>query len=237
MSVHTLRRGLWVPKASVAVPDLALRGTPTTGIDTSTSTNTVTVNAPTGLAEGDLVYLIGGANGNNHDPATWPSGFDLLDEYDTRGSYIGVARDIMGASPPSTFQMQTSGNQRMGLICVAFQKDSFNSTTPEDDTGVAGSDLNATDPIPVPGITTNVNGSWFLQVASVQSSSSTHVLVPPGAMTELATADYRVSGNWGGVLYAYYEKRDTAGATGSRDWQNDQGRPHAYMPFGVRQAA
>lgn len=90
--------------------------------DISGNTNSLTVAAPAGLAENDVITLFWVNGGSNASTITWPSGFTEIANAsvgspDTKT--IKVARKVAGASEPANYTVTSSTSDFCTLKAIA----------------------------------------------------------------------------------------------------------------------
>jgi hypothetical protein len=117
---------------------MALRGV-TTGTTSGSGVNTLSVNAPSGLAVGDIVILAISSQFSGTDPApVYPSGFGsvigsvggTLADLNVGGGgfWSSVNSWVVTGSPPANFTVTTTGNLIAAIQCWAFSgRSGFNS--------------------------------------------------------------------------------------------------------------
>jgi hypothetical protein len=174
-----------------------------------TSGTTLSVNKPTGLANGDVVVVHAVNAGSTASPSTVPTGFTFVREQNTgldsqfydQSAYIKVISDAAGE--PASYDFAWGASGRHLLVATAYS--GVDNTTPQDATATGRGNNSGTNT--VPSITTVTANAWI--VCSYASTASV-TCTWPAAMTE--RADLAT----GPTITTADEVRATAGATGTR---------------------
>lgn len=151
----------------------------------SAGATSIAPSKPTGLADGDVVYIatcVAGGSGIGTAPNV--SGFTEVSSKDN-GTAIRVSllrKVIVTASgEPSTYSISWDGTSRAaGAVCQAYS--GMDTTTPEDATAVTNSGAGTTINSASGGITTVTDNAWYLYLGGLSGSSTT--IPAPTSYTE-----------------------------------------------------
>lgn len=178
-------------------------------------TNTLTVSAPSGVAQNDIVILAWQNGASATSTVTWPSGFTELVNASgtTAGTTYRIAWKREGASPPSSYTVSSSTTDYCVLIAAAYAN---RSTTAAPTYQLTVQSTGQVSPISINagGVTAAAGDDigWFVGVtASGGSSLSASAFTAPTNYTlrqDSHCAAYHTSG---------FASRDnvSAGATGT----------------------
>lgn len=193
---------------------------------TDTAVTTHTLTKPTGLANGDVVYV--GVTCNGGSTPTAPSGFVNIATIVTQTNprVYGYRKVITDAAGEGAWTF-TIGLITAGFVCQAFT--GVDSASPEDTSVNTASNSTGSNAITVTGVTTVTDGAVLLYFMGVNSSTQT--LTAPSGMTEIGEGGARKS-------EMDYELRATAGATGDRTGASSSSTTAwAAFMFGIRPAS
>lgn len=194
--------------AAVTLPDVSGGAAPVaeSSAQGTSSSGTVTVTAPTGITDGDLLLLaVSQDNAGASDPFTPPSGFTSITGYDQQ---TGVGLNIyykIASSESGDYSITESNSNVTNAVMVRV---SGANGTPVD---VETSSVSSGDPAVGPDVTTTVDNTLVFRIAS-WDASKTLSLAPSGV-----TADQHVDVS-GHDLWVGHEEQATAGAVGTVDW-------------------
>jgi len=151
-------------------------------VGTSTGAGFVTLNKPTGLANGDVLVIALASGGSISATTTWPSGFSAERGFATNSTSAQrlryATKKITDAtSEPTTYTVNFSPSDHASAIAIAVQgQGDFNvgNTT--------GAGSGTTTSIAVPGVTPP-DSSELIWLAATYPSSLTYT--PPSGMTTI----------------------------------------------------
>lgn len=165
---------------------IAVSGTPTTAAPTAAATS-VTINVPSGIANGDLLLWV--ASGNVATVAPTPAGWNV---YQTG---TGTAQNLsifyrFASNEPASYTHSTLTSGKWAFTMAGFS--GVDATTPLDvavPAYVAG-----TTAVAFPAITPVTSGAWILAVAHVQGATGATFAFTNGNTDALVVVNQPASG-------------------------------------------
>lgn len=214
-------------------------GTPTTAIDSTGATQSLTVPAPT-LADGDVLLAFISAQKGASLTQNWtlPVGFVRIVGNDTAttneqiAAFYKVITDATAEPADYTFTHDSSGGDMCGILVPAQGVD---LTTPIDavpNPEYINTSTNAA--IPFPDLTTVTNGAHYLAAAHQQRSTAITLNGDLTSLGIISSENETVGGR--GTLIAGYVEVETAGAVTGQGATSNQARDSASVAFALRPA-
>lgn len=192
--------------------------------ETASGQTSITVNMPSGVQEGDVVYVIATSNITSNQAYTENSGTwtPLGESYsnDSNDTNLAVFRKVMGSTPDTSVQIN-SVTQVWVAITVAFR--GVDTTTPEDATTVFTQGTN-TGQVNSASITTVTNNAWVLSAgASTSATAGLTITEPTGYTNKVAVSHttVRFSACFASKLIATAGPEDPANFTNSSSGLTD----------------
>ena len=177
----------------------------TSNFDTS-STTSISVNKPTGTAEGDflLIFISSDDAATTHD---LPSGFtNIYDEIDAGAQTASLYYKIAGASEPGSYSV-TKSSERSAIQCVAIQD---NNSLDQNAYNTGGASSTAQ----CPTVTPSESDTLLLRLVSADGADATDPHSQETGYTITETTSYAS----GGCVSIQY-KAHTSGATGTLNFR------------------
>lgn len=189
-----------------------VRGASVVLAEGGTSSTSLVVNVPSGIADGDVLVTFLGIGAAGLTP---PGGWNLIGQATGQAvisSYIYYHVVTSAAGEPASYTWSGWTASRSTAQCVAYS--GVDNTTPVDVTASTQSNAAGATTVVLASITTVTNGAMLISCAGQDSAAGTDTI--PGTMS-------RVSDSTGtGKRFGSADETDaTAGATGTRTWTFD----------------
>jgi hypothetical protein len=177
------------------------------------------VDAPTGLADGDVVVIFASRD-DDAGTLTGPAGFTELASASTDSSRdlrLAVWRKVIAdaSSEPAAYTVTSSELQEFSIHAVAVR--GVDNATPEDTTAATSTPATGSASLPSPEVTTVTDGALVLRycAATTNTSSADQSLTAPGATS---TVQPLVGSPGDMVAGVQHFALATAGASGVDAW-------------------
>jgi len=179
---------------------------------------TPTVNAPSGVAAGDVLVCaisFNGAPGTVTPPAGW---VQVAYEAGASNPRIGLYRKVAGAGEPSTYSWTLTTSVACGMVIARYS--GVDNTTPGDVTAVGSFSAAAVNAFNLTGVTIQTAGAMLISCMSVNSATTsiseqstliTQVVEVSGKRCELDDGIIASAGPTGTVNYIFGASRACAG--------------------------
>lgn len=171
------------------------------------SATSITVTKPTGLADGDFVWIQLVANGGSGTISSAPAGFTTEQIGTVSNPRLHIAYKLIANAAGEGAWTFSYASGSVVRTAIAHALVGVDQTTPLDTAIGEANGPSGSDVMTVSGLTTVTNDALLLYGQAVNSSSSAQT--PPSGMTLIAETTTKRSA-------LSYEDRPTAGATGSR---------------------
>lgn len=139
----------------------------------------LTIEKPTGTAEGDWIIIFAAQRNNPAPTLTGPSGFTAVEQLIASQTTVGCWYKQAGASEPSTYTVTSNRSQE---YCVAAMRiTGGDSTDALENSDISG--YSAATTFTAPGVTTSVADCLILRYCAKKDGTVT--ITSPGDHTEL----------------------------------------------------
>lgn len=170
------------------------------------STNSVTVDKPTGTQEGDIMFALATRGDNKAEPNSTPSGWTRLAYKQGVWDYYGLYYKVAGASEPSDYTWGWSSSSKVTVVVAAY-RGGFDGADPID-TYSSTAYTSGDNICRAASVTVSSDDSPLLWVAGACVSTSFSL---PNGFTEDADSTFKAQAG------AIGHKVVDAGATGNLD--------------------
>lgn len=197
----------------------------------SVSSGSLTLNKPSGTANGDLLIMTASADLSSAENLTYtvPLGWTQLlantrSDASSAGNNLQVWYKIANNEPASYIITPDHSNLTGGSI---MRIDGHDPNNPID---VSNFTASATGEASAPSVTTTVDNALVLRLATWDQSKSLNAA--PSGHTQAYHVDVSGHDNWGG-----YKTQATAGSTGTAQWDLSSGAPYVGLTAAIKPAA
>lgn len=217
-------------QANDASPPSGIAPTVQSSTSGSTSSGALTLNKPTGTANGDLLVMTASADLSASEDVTYtvPSGWAQL-LANTRSDATSAGNNLqvwykVANSEPANYAITPDHDNLIGGSIMRIT--GHDATTPVDVSNVTAS---ATGEAAAPSVTTTVNNAQVLRFATWDQSKT--LVAAPSGVTQSYYVDVSGHDNWGG-----YKEQAAAGGTGVAQFDLSSGAPYVGFTVAIKPA-